>query len=103
MAVEVVQLKDLPVITKAVDVNMDDRVVVSHLFNSNTRASTSMTMTSLIDKIIFELINGVSNKRLHGHTIPASELGTNGDLYFKFTGETITETYVKYEGVWIKL
>ena len=103
MAVEVVQVKDLPIITKEVDINLDDRVVVSHLFDVNTRASTSMTMKAFIDKMLHDIADGIVNKRLHGATDPSSELGTNGDLYFKLVDGTITATFVKYEGEWVKM
>lgn len=103
MATNVVQLKDLPVISKEVDINMDDRIVVSHLFNRNTRASTSMTMDALANKILFDMASGISGKRLHGETDPARSLGTNGDLYFKIVDKTITTAFLKQNNMWTKL
>lgn len=105
MAIQVIELKDLPIVTTGIDINNEDRLVVSHLFNSNTRASTSMTMEAFSNGLILAALSAMGHERLYGLNDPSANLGTNGDLYFKYVPKTkaISDVYFKCEGQWLNL
>lgn len=105
MAIQIVELKDLPLITKGIDINDNDRMVVSHVFSSNVRASTSMTVEAFSKGLILAALSSVGHNRLHGHDDPSNSIGTDGDLYFKLNAKTkaVSDTYAKYDGAWLKL
>ena len=103
--VQVIELKDLPIVTRGVDINNEDRLVVSHLFDSNVRASTSMTMEAFSNGLILAALSAVGHNRLHGLNDPTNNLGTDGDLYSKYVTQTkaISDVYYKYQGEWLNL
>ncbi|MBO7452016.1 MAG: hypothetical protein J6U54_16855 [Clostridiales bacterium] len=105
MAIQIIELKDLPIITTGIDINNEDRLVVSHLFDSNTRASTSMTMEAFSNGLILAALSAMGHSRLYGLNDPSANLGTNGDLYFKYVPQTkaVSDVYFKYEGEWLNL
>lgn len=95
--------KDLPVISNAVEINREDKIIASHVFD-DVRATTSVTLGALIDYFI-HVAAGSGNKRRFGVINPSADLGTDGDLYFKYYEKTkaISEVFVKYEGEWLTL
>ena len=105
MAIQVIELKDLPIVSRGVNLNNEDRLVVSHLFNSSTRASTSMTIEAFSNGLIFAALSAIGHSRLYGLNDPSANLGTDGDLYFKYVPKTkaVSDVYFKYEGQWLNL
>lgn len=103
--VQVIELKDLPILTRGYNINDEDRLVVSHVFNENTRASTSMTMEAFSNGLILAALKSVNQNRLYGLDDPSANLGTNGDLYFKYVTQTkaISDVYFKCNGQWLNL
>ena len=100
---EKIKIKDLPVISNAAELNREDKIITSHVFD-DVRATTSVTLGALIDYFI-HYVAGSGNKRHFGLIDPSADLGTDGDLYFKYYEKTRTmsDVYVKYEGIWLNL
>lgn len=105
MAIQIIELKDLPIVSRGVNLNNEDRLVVSHLFDSTTRASTSMTIEAFSNGLILAALSAIGHNRLYGLNDPSANLGTNGDLYFKYVPQTkaVSDVYFKYEGQWLNL
>lgn len=105
MAIQIIELKDLPIVSRGINLNNEDRLVVSHLFDSTTRASTSMTIEAFSNGLILAALSAMGHNRLYGLDDPSANLGTNGDLYFKYVPKTkaISDVYFKCEGQWLNL
>lgn len=100
---EIIKLEDLPVLTKPVDIFPEDRLAISHYYNESLRGSTTATANAFVNGVLFGLVKAIGNRRYHGEDEPGDLLGSDGDLYFEFSGNTITSIYVKYNGNWEKL
>lgn len=100
---EIIQIQDLPVITKPADISNEDRLQLSHQYTKTWRGTMTVTMPSFVNGVLKSIVDRVGNKRLYGTDVPGDLLGTNGDLYFKFTDGRITHVYVKYDNDWRRL
>lgn len=100
---EIIKLEDLPVLTKPVDINPEDRLAISHKYNEELRGSTTATANAFVNGVLFSLAKTIGNQRYHGTDEPGDLLGSDGDLYFKLSDKTIIAIYVKYGGDWKKL
>lgn len=103
MAVEIIELKNLPVLTKPVDINPEDRLAISHLFNEDLRGSTTVVFRSFSDGLLYSMLLANGGRRFWGDEEPSELLGVQGDLYFKLTDTVITAVYVKYNNSWLNL
>ena len=101
MAEDLIKVKDLPIINDYTNIYPEDRVVTTHLANGE-RQTVAITIDALGRKVLYDAPNSIAVPynfiRL---TEPTSDVGKDGDLYFKIDGELVTETYVKVNGRWI--
>lgn len=103
MAVEIINTKDLPVLTKPVDITNEDRLAISHRYTETWQGTMTVTMNAFVNGVLNSIVARIGNKRYHGTEVPGDLFGSNGDLYFLISDNRIISVYVKYDNDWKKL
>lgn len=101
---KLIRTKDMPIISQEIDVTLYDRLISTHQVTESTRATTGIPIGLLAQRFLSQdVIGTISSKNRFGTEIPDPDLGTDGDLYFRLSGETVNSVYVKLNGTWIIL
>lgn len=101
---KLIRTKDMPIISQEIDVTLYDRLISTHQVTESTRATTGIPIGLLAQRFLSQdVIGSISSKNRFGTEVPDPDLGTDGDLYFRLSGETVHSVYVKLNGTWIIL
>ena len=103
MAVETIEIKNLPVIPKPVDINNEDRLAISHRYTETWQGTTTINMNTFVNSVLSSIVKLYGNRRYFGEDVPSELLGGYSDLYFRLSDNTITEIYIKHHDAWYKI
>ena len=96
-----IKTKELPIVSLDVEINTDDRVVATHVVDANTRETVGITVGALRDKFLADATGtSLFPRNIFDTVDPTSDVGNDGDLYFKTNSGTVESAYFKMNGEW---
>lgn len=96
-----IKTKELPIVSLDVEISTDDRVVATHVVDANTRQTVGITVGALRDKFLADATGtSLFPRNIFDTVDPTSDVGNDGDLYFKTNGGSVESAYFKMNGEW---
>lgn len=96
-----IKTKELPIVSLDVEISTDDRVVATHVVDANTRETVGITVGALRDKFLADATGtSLFPRNIFDTVDPTSDVGNDGDLYFKTNGGSVESAYFKMNGEW---
>lgn len=96
-----IRTKELPIVSLDVEISTDDRVVATHVVDENTRETVGITVGALRDKFLADATGtSLFPRNIFDTVDPTSDVGNDGDLYFKTNSGFIESAYFKMNGEW---
>lgn len=96
-----IKTKELPIVSLDVEISTDDRVVATHVVDASTRETVGITVGALRDKFLADATGtSLFPRNIFDTVDPTSDVGNDGDLYFKTNSGSIESAYFKMNGEW---